>query len=145
MTSKNIISAFFIGFLFAVGLVLSGMTQPQKVMSFLDLFGHWDPSLVFVMVGAILVHSSYFFLVKPKIPKPIFASTYQVPTRKDLTSSLVMGAALFGIGWGLGGYCPGPGVTALATFSLNPTVFVASMLMGMALYRAIETKIPLKK
>lgn len=106
MTLKNIITAFIVGFLFAVGLNISGMTQPQKVMGFLDLFGAWDPSLVFVMVGAILVHAGYFFLIKPRFQKPVLAKTYQVPARKDLTGSLILGAILFGVGWGLGGYCP---------------------------------------
>jgi uncharacterized membrane protein YedE/YeeE len=145
MTLKNIVTAFIVGFLFAVGLNISGMTQPQKVMGFLDLFGAWDPSLVFVMVGAILVHAGYFFLIKPRFQQPVFAKTYQVPARKDLTGSLILGALLFGVGWGLGGYCPGPAITSLATFSLNPALFIVAMLVGMALYRVVENKLPLSK
>lgn len=145
MTLKNIIIAFIVGIMFAVGLNISGMTQPQKVVGFLDLFKNWDASLIFVMVGAILVHSAYYFFVKPKFKKPQFAVSYQVPTRSDITASLIIGAVLFGIGWGLGGYCPGPGITAMATFSKNSIVFVAAMLVGMAIYRAFENKIPLSK
>ncbi len=145
MTLKNIIVAFIVGLLFAVGLNIAGMTQPQKVMGFLDLFGNWDASLVFVMVGAIAVHAGYFFFIKPKFQHPQFASAYQVPTKKNLTSSLIVGAIIFGIGWGLGGYCPGPGITSMATFSINSIVFVASMLVGMAIYRAVENKLPLTK
>ena len=121
------------------------MLQPQKVMGFLDLFGAWDPSLVFVMAGAIIVHAAYYFLMKPKFAKPILAETYQVPTKKDLTSSLILGSAIFGIGWGLGGYCPGPALTSLATLSMKPLVFIVAMLIGMGIYRALESKIPLNK
>lgn len=145
MATKNIIVAFVVGFIFAIGLSLSGMLQPQKVMGFLDLFGSWDPSLMFVMIGAITVHAFYFFLVKPRFTKPQFASTYQIPTKKDLTSSLVVGAGIFGIGWGLGGYCPGPAITSMANFSLNPLVFVVAMLVGMTIYRMLENKLPFNK
>lgn len=145
MKAKNIITTFAVGFLFAIGLNLSGMLQPQKVMGFLDLFGAWDPSLVFVMAGAIIVHAAYYFLMKPKFAKPILAETYQVPTKKDLTSSLILGSAIFGIGWGLGGYCPGPALTSLATLSMKPLVFIVAMLIGMGIYRALESKIPLNK
>lgn len=145
MKAKNIVSSFISGFIFALGLALSGMTQPGKVIAFLDLFGAWDPSLIFVMIGAIAVHASYYFLVKPKFSVPILSETYQIPTRKDLTGSLLVGAGIFGIGWGLGGYCPGPAVTSLGTLSLKPLVFIASMLLGMTLYRKIENKLPLSQ
>jgi uncharacterized membrane protein YedE/YeeE len=145
MKNQTVIASFVVGFLFAVGLNISGMTQPQKVIGFLDLFGQWDPSLIFVMAGAILVHASYIFLIKPKFAKPVFATEFQIPTKKNLTGSLFLGAVLFGIGWGLGGFCPGPALTSLATFSIKPLVFVVSMLVGMAFYRAIESKLPISK
>lgn len=145
MTAKNIFVSFLVGFIFAAGLNLSGMTQPHKVIGFLDLFGHWDPSLMFVMIGAIGVHASYFFLVKPRFSKPILAETYQLPTKKDLTTSLILGSAIFGIGWGLGGYCPGPAITSLVSNTLNPFVFIGAMLLGMTVYRLIEPKLPLSK
>jgi uncharacterized membrane protein YedE/YeeE len=145
MTSKNIFISFLVGLLFAFGLGLSGMTQPQKVIGFLDLFGQWNPSLLFVMVGAIAVHATYYFFLKPKYQAPVLAKTYQVPTRKDINGSLILGSAIFGVGWALGGYCPGPGITSLATFDSKPILFIVSMLLGMFLYRKFGVKLPIKK
>jgi uncharacterized membrane protein YedE/YeeE len=145
MKYKCIITSFIVGLIFGIGLVISGMTQPSKVMGFLDIFGSWDPSLIFVMIGGITVHSGYFFLIKPKFNRPVLTVSYQVPQRKDITASLITGSLLFGIGWAIGGYCPGPAITSLATFSLNPLVFIASMLVGMAIYKTFENKIPLVK
>ncbi len=127
--------AFLSGFIFALGLGLSGMTQPQKVVGFLDVFGQWDPSLMAVMVGAIAVNAAYFWLLKPKTPHPVCAPSYQLPTVTRITPRLVLGSALFGIGWALAGFCPGPAVTALASFTLAPWLFVGAMLVGMAVYR----------
>lgn len=145
MSTKTNIVGFLVGFLISIGLNISGMTQSQKVISFLDIFGKWDASLMFVMVGAIVVHATYFFLIKPKFKKPILVDSYQVSERKDITASLILGSILFGIGWGLGGYCPGPGVASLSTFSLNSIVFVVSLFIGMALYRSFGSKIPISK
>ncbi len=106
---KNSLVALLIGFVFAIGLGLSGMTQPQKVVGFLDLFGNWDPSLLFVMVGAITVHAvSYLFIVK-KMPKPLLETKWDIPTKKDITPTLVIGSLLFGIGWGAGRILSGAG------------------------------------
>lgn len=135
---KKSLVAFAAGLLFAVGLALGGMTRPDKVIAFLDVFGDWDPSLAFVMLGAIGVYSPLFHLVMRRRKAPVLARRFEVPTRRDLTPSLVVGAVLFGAGWGLGGFCPGPAIASAAT--LHPTVwmFLGGMLGGMALYRGYE-------
>lgn len=119
------------GVLFAVGLALSGMTRPDKVIGFLDLFGDWDPSLAFVMGGAVAVHAVTRRLVL-KRPRPIFQPRFSPPDPLPLWSArLIGGSALFGVGWGLAGYCPGPAIVALGSGALGPIVFVAAMLFGM--------------
>ena len=131
---KQGITALTAGVLFGLGLGVSGMTQPQKVIGFLDVFGSWDPSLAFVMVGAIGVHMIGFKLVT-KRPSPLFAEKFQIPTRRDLDKRLIMGSAIFGIGWGLAGYCPGPAITSLVTLSPAVFLFVATMGAGMYLHQ----------
>jgi len=108
---KSII-VFLSGLIFGLGLIVSGMTNPAKVIGFLDLFGDWDASLAFVMIGAIAVTSTGFRFVL-KREKPLYALSFSLPTRKDIDQPLVYGAILFGVGWGLVGLCPGPAVTAL--------------------------------
>lgn len=132
---KNALSALAVGFIFALGLGLSGMTQPQKVIGFLDLFGHWDPSLIFVMAGAILVHFVMYKLIR-KRKSPLLSTQWHVPTKKEITPALIIGAFIFGVGWALGGFCPGPAITSLASFDKTPFVFVISMLTGMFLYKS---------
>ncbi|MBY0384092.1 YeeE/YedE family protein [bacterium] len=131
---KNSITAFGVGVLFAIGLGLSGMTQPQKVIGFLDLFGDWDPSLLFVMGGAVGVH---FFAYRWSLQRtsPLFSLHWHIPNKKEITPSLIFGSLLFGVGWGIAGYCPGPSLTSLVTLSWQPILFVASMISGMYLYR----------
>lgn len=136
---KSALSSFFIGVLFALGLGLAGMTQPQKVVSFLDIFGNWDPSLVFVMVGAIGVHFVLFKLIL-KRKTPLFSHTFHMPHKSNLDRKLMIGAALFGLGWGLVGYCPAPALTALASFTLQPFIFVLSMLLGMVAHKIFTAK-----
>ncbi len=123
------VAMFLAGVLFAVGLAVAGMTQPDKIMGFLDVFGAWDPSLLFVMGGAVVLN---FFLFRwiLRRPNPLFASTFHVPTLRHLDARLIGGAALFGAGWGLAGYCPGPGVASLATLSTESFLFVGAMLVG---------------
>lgn len=135
---KKSLVAFAAGALFAVGLALGGMTRPDKVIAFLDVFGDWDPSLAFVMIGAIGVYSPLFHLITRRRKAPILAARFEIPARRDLTPSLIIGAVLFGAGWGLGGFCPGPAIASAAT--LHPTVwmFLGGMLGGMALYRGYE-------
>lgn len=136
--------AFVVGFIFSLGLGISGMARPDKVIGFLDISGNWDPSLMFVMVGAILVHSlSYRFMKKRS--SPILAAQFQVPTKKNINPALIIGSILFGIGWGLGGVCPGPAFTALATLSPNMILFVVSLIAGMGLFKILEPKLPFKK
>ena len=130
---KGHIVAFIVGLLFAIGLGVSGMTQPEKVISFLDLFGHWNPALAFVMVGAIGIHALAYPLIT-KRPSPILEDQFQIPKRTDLTPRLLVGAFMFGIGWGLGGFCPGPGLTSLASGNSESVVFVSCMLAGMTLF-----------
>ncbi len=140
---KSQISSLFIGFLFAIGLGISGMTQPEKVVSFLDVFGNWNPSLIFVMCGALIVHTAlYRFILKRS--SPLFASKFQIPTRRDIDSRLIGGSLLFGLGWGLAGYCPAPAITSLSSMTISPFVFVSSMLVGMILFIFLE-KVIFKK
>jgi hypothetical protein len=134
---NSLLAAFVSGLLFAIGLGISGMTQPAKVTAFLDFAGNWDPSLACVMIGAIMVHAVLYRLIRRR-PVPLFASTFSVPTRTDIDPRLIGGAALFGIGWGLGGFCPGPAVTSLASGQVSVAIFVAAMVVGMYLYKLIE-------
>jgi uncharacterized protein len=131
---KIILSAGIAGFIFAIGLGYSGMTQPQKVIGFLDIFGNWDPSLLFVMIGAIAVHSFSYRLIR-KRANPVFSARWHVPEKTQITPSLVFGSIIFGIGWGLGGYCPGPALTSLASFQVRPALFVAGMIGGMLIFK----------
>lgn len=115
------------GLLFGAGLVVSGMTDPAKIHGFLDFTGSWDPTLAFVMAGAIAVHFAAYRLIRGR-RAPMLGGSFQIPTRRDIDAKLLAGAALFGLGWGLGGYCPGPAVTALTTGAPSVAAFVAAML-----------------
>jgi uncharacterized protein len=137
--SINLVS-LLVGFLFALGLGVSGMTQPQRVVGFLDIFGTWNPALAFVMIGAIFVHAPFYFFIR-KRKAPILTQQFQLPEVKKITLRLVIGSALFGIGWGLAGYCPGPAVTSLMSFNFNVYAFVASMILGMIFYKIIKEKL----
>jgi uncharacterized protein len=129
------LSAFGAGLVFAIGLTISGMTHPRKIVGFLDprASGGWDPSLAFVMVGALVVAAAAFPLILRR-SRPLLASRFALTTKREIEPRLVVGAALFGLGWGLGGFCPGPAVVVLVTGALPVLVFVASMLAGMALF-----------
>ncbi|MEO6018028.1 MAG: DUF6691 family protein [Polaromonas sp.] len=136
---KKVLLAALSGALFGFGLVLSGMTQPAKVLGFLNIaglwdatrFGPWDASLAFVM-GAALCVTLAAFAITPRVGrKPWLADTFQLPKRRDVDARLVMGAALFGVGWGLVGYCPGPALAAILTGGQDTAVFVAALLTGM--------------
>jgi hypothetical protein len=127
----------FGGTLFGLGLTVSGMVNPQKVIGFLDVAGDWDPTLAFVMGGALLVAIPAFRLILRR-SHPILAEEFELPIKKDVDGPLLGGAALFGIGWGLAGFCPGPAVTALASGLLPVFAFVAAMVVGMAAYKWIS-------
>lgn len=129
--------AFLSGALFAAGLVLGGMTRPGKVIGFLDVAGDWDPSLAFVMAGAVGVNVVLFRVILRR-PHPLFATAFRLPTKKDIDARLVVGASLFGVGWGLAGYCPGPAVTALGTLALPALTLVGGMALGMALFALFD-------
>ncbi len=132
------LASLFAGALFAVGLVVGGMTQPLKVVGFLDVSGgSWDPSLAFVMGGALVVYGVAFRVIT-KRAAPVFGARFQIPTRKDMPPRLFLGAALFGIGWGLVGFCPGPAVVAAGAGMKEALIFLPAMLGGMALFNAFE-------
>ena len=134
---KQMIAALVAGLVFGLGLGISGMTQADKVIGFLDVADAWDPSLALVMGGAIGVHLLLFrFIVKQ--PSPIFGERFGIPTRTDIDGRLVGGAALFGIGWALGGYCPGPGLVSGASGAGNALVFVGTMTAGMLLFHVAD-------
>jgi uncharacterized protein len=122
-------ASFAAGAIFAVGLAISGMTRPAKVVGFLDVFGAWDASLAFVMMGAIGVHAiAHRWILRRGAP--LFDEGFHLPTRKDLDARLIAGAAVFGVGWGLGGYCPGPGIVAASSGAVAALVFVVGMTGG---------------
>ena len=129
--------ALFSGALFGLGLTISGMVDPAKVIGFLDVAGDWDPTLAVVMGGALLVAIPALRLIL-KRPSPVLEDEFEVPTKKELDASLLGGAALFGVGWGLSGFCAGPAVTALSSGLLPVFAFVAAMITGMALYKWIS-------
>lgn len=126
---RAVVASSVAGLVFALGLGVAGMTKPAKVLGFLDLFGAWDASLAFVMVGAIAVYAVAFRAVRGRAA-PLFDDRFHLPTRKDLDLRLVLGAALFGVGWGLAGYCPGPGLVAAATGSPGGLAFVLGLALG---------------
>ena len=126
------------GILFGAGLALGGMTSPQRVRGFLDLFGRWDPTLLFVMGGAVLV-MAVAWRVRARMRTPLFGEKFSLPDRSDLDSKLIAGSALFGIGWGLAGLCPGPAVAGLALGFWQPLLFIAAMLAGMLSHRILLT------
>ena len=128
----GILVQFVAGVLFSLGLVVSGMANPAKVLNFLDIAGTWDPSLAFVMSGAVVVAAIGYQLVLAR-PGPVFASSFDLPTKRTLDVRIFVGPAIVGIGWGLSGYCPGPAVTSLVLAASGTIVFVPAMLIGMAL------------
>ena len=129
---------FLAGFLFAIGLGVSGMTNANKVIGFLNIAGSWDPALAFVMVGAIGAHLATFKWITRR-PSPIFADKFSLPTRQDINPRLLGGAAIFGMGWGLGGFCPGPALASLNTGATPALVFFGTMLGGMVLFHTIHS------
>ena len=128
------------GIIFGIGLVVSQMINPEKVLGFLDLFGNWDPSLAFVMMGALIVSSPLFHLIKNK-DKPLFVEEFNYSNKKEINNKLVIGSALFGAGWGLGGLCPGPAISSIALLNINSIIFVAAMFIGFYLAKFFKLSI----
>jgi uncharacterized protein len=124
------------GFLFGLGLVVSGMTQPARVLGFLDPLGAWDPTLLFVLGGAVGITAVAFRFVLRR-PAPVLADRFHLPEATRIDRPLLAGAAIFGLGWGITGYCPGPGIALLASPTWETWVFVPAMLAGIALHRGV--------
>jgi uncharacterized protein len=125
------------GIFFGVGLVISEMINPEKVLGFLDLFGNWDPSLAFVMIGALIVSSPLFHIIKNK-EKPLFAQKFNYSNNKEVNNRLIVGSALFGAGWGLGGLCPGPAISSIALININSITFIFAMFFGFYLVKFLK-------
>lgn len=134
-TGLTIVIAALLGILFGLGLGLSEMVNPARVIGFLDVAGRWDPTLVFVLGGALAVSIPGFQFAGRIMRRPVFESRFLLPTRKDVDGRLLGGAALFGVGWGLAGLCPGPAIVDLSTATPQIFLFVAAMLTGMLIYR----------
>lgn len=137
--SRGLIVPLASGTIFGAGLTIGGMTDPARVRGFLDLFGKWDPTLAFVMGGAVLV-MALAWAIQRRMQHPVFADAFSLPDLSDITARLVGGSALFGIGWGIAGLCPGPGFAALAIAPAPAATFLAAMLAGMVLARLWESR-----
>ena len=135
--TRDILVPLASGTIFGAGLTIGGMTDPARVRGFLDLFGAWDPTLAFVMGGAVLV-MAVAWIIQRRMQRPVFADGFSLPDRSDLTARLVGGSALFGMGWGIAGLCPGPGFAALAIAPFSAAIFVAALLVGMLAVRLVE-------
>ena len=136
----RLVLGFLSGLVFGLGLVISGMTQPAKVIGFLDIFGLWDPTLAFVMGAGLLVTLlGYQIIFKRKAP--LFAPSFRLPTSQDIDTKLLGGAALFGVGWGLGGFCPGPAVASLVFGRAESITFIIAMAAGMILAKQIQKRL----
>ena len=133
---RSILPPLVSGVLFGAGLTLGGMTDPARVRGFLDLFGNWDPTLAFVMGGALIV-MAIAWRVQARMSKPVFAVDFALPGTSDLTPRLIGGSALFGIGWGIAGLCPGPAIAALVIEPVSAVIFVLAMVAGMALAKPL--------
>ena len=129
----QILMAFLTGLVFGLGLILSGMTDPSKVIGFLDLAGQWDPSLAFVMAGAILVGVIAYQIAKGR-KTSFLGDAMRLPTSDQIDRRLVLGGLAFGVGWGLAGYCPGPALVSVVQGGTKPLIFVLAMLAGMAVF-----------
>ena len=125
----NKIVSLLCGIVFGIGLVISEMINPEKVLGFLNIFNDWDPSLAFVMMGALIISAPTFHLFKNK-KKPLFSSNFLISSKKEVDKKLIIGSVFFGAGWGLIGLCPGPAITSLALLNLNSLFFVTSMFAG---------------
>ena len=135
----RLITVFVAGLLFALGLGISGMTQPSKVIGFLDIFGNWDPSLAFVMIGAISVNMVLMYFSNMR-SAPVYDIKFTLPRHRDINSRLIGGAVLFGAGWGLAGYCPGPALVSTVSGTISVMTFIGAMLAGMLLFQLLQSE-----
>jgi len=129
---KQQVISFLVGLMFGIGLAVSGMTNPQIVQGFLDVLGNWDYRLALVMAGAVGVHLAFYRWILGRTT-PLLATRFEIPANRQIDRRLLTGAAIFGIGWGLAGFCPGPAITSLASFRIEVLVFVSMMIAGMQL------------
>jgi uncharacterized membrane protein YedE/YeeE len=134
---KHALPGLIVGLFFGAGLALSDMINPARVLAFLDIFGRWDPTLAYVMAGA-LVPSAIGYWLSRRMQRPLFASDFRIPQNRVVEPQLLAGAAIFGVGWGLAGFCPGPAIAALGFGLWQPWLFVAAMLVGMVVHRWYE-------
>lgn len=135
----QVVAAFFSGLLFGLGLIVSGMANPAKVVGFLDLAGNWDPSLAFVMAGAVAVGVLAFAVARTRTVS-LLGAEMKLPTSRPIDRRLLGGSVVFGIGWGVAGFCPGPGLVALGMGDVKALVFVAAMLVGMGVFELVERR-----
>jgi uncharacterized membrane protein YedE/YeeE len=133
------LTSLLAGLVFGLGLIISGMANPGKVLGFLDLAGNWDPSLAFVMAGAIAVGAAAFFVARKRTVS-LLGAEMKLPVARHIDRRLVVGSTLFGIGWGIAGFCPGPGLVALGMGETKALVFVAAMLAGMLVFELLERR-----
>ncbi len=139
-----VLASLLAGLAFGIGLIVSGMANPARVLGFLDLAGAWDPSLALVMIGAIAVGTAAFFIAR-KQTVSLLGVAMRLPASRDIDRRLVGGSLLFGIGWGIAGICPGPGVVVLGMGEVKGLVFVTAMLAGMAIFELLETRVDAAK
>ena len=133
----NKLVSLIAGIIFGVGLVISEMINPEKVLGFLNLFGNWDPSLAFVMIGALVVSSPLFHIIKNR-ENPIFAENFDYTNNKSINNRLIIGSVLFGAGWGLVGLCPGPAISSIALLNIHSIIFIVAMFFGFYLVKLIN-------
>jgi uncharacterized protein len=134
------ISSALVGAVFGLGIAISGMANPAKVLNFFDVFGTWDPSLIFVMGGAMLTAMAGYRIVLGRQPKPMFEHQFAIPTNKAIDMRLIAGSAVFGIGWGIAGFCPGGAIPALGLGYSETFVFVATMVAGLVFSRWLNSR-----
>jgi uncharacterized membrane protein YedE/YeeE len=139
---KSLVSAFLIGIVFGLGITISGMINPAKVLNFFDIAGNWDPSLAFVMGGGLITALIGYRLVFGRMKAPLLGVDFSAPDTGVLDRRLVGGAAVFGVGWGIAGFCPGGAIPALGLLRSEALVFVAAMMAGIALARTVKRRLP---
>lgn len=139
--ARRLLPPLISGLIFGAGLTIGGMTDPARVRGFLDIFGSWDPTLAFVMGGALIV-MAVAWRFQRRMKRPIFGETFSLPDRQDLEPKLIIGAVLFGVGWGVAGICPGPAVASLALVPAQVVPFLLAMIAGMAFYRVLFDRKP---